>query len=110
MIGQDEEQTNFELDKYNKNPYEFIFKHDELPAILSNVEYVYVYGFSISEVDEDYLDWIEKHTPSDSKWEFSWHSEEDKFRIDRFILNHWRLKERHSLVQLKEIPQEEAIS
>lgn len=110
MIGQDEEQTNFELDKYNKNPYVYIFKHDELPEILSNVEYVHVYGFSISEVDEDYLDWIEMHTPSDSKWEFSWHSEEDKLRIDRFILNHWSLKNRYSLMQLQEIPREEAIS
>ena len=85
MIGQDEEQTNFELDKYNKNPYEYIFKHDELPTILSDVEYVHVYGFSISEVDEEYLDWIVEHTPLDSKWEFSWYSEEDKQRIDEFI-------------------------
>ena len=109
MIGQDEEQTNFELDKYNKNPYVYISKHNELLDILSDVEYVHVYGFSISEVDEDYLDWIEGHTPSDSKWEFSWYSEDDKVRIARFILSHLRLKDRYSLMQLQEIPREVAL-
>lgn len=109
MISEDEQQTNFELDRYNKNPYEYIFKHDELPQKLRDVEFVHVYGFSISEVDEDYLDWIEMHTPTNSQWEFSWYSEEDKMRIDRFILNHWRLNDRFSLMQLQEIPREEAL-
>ena len=109
MISEDEQQTNFELDRYYKNPYEYIFKHDDLPQKLSDVEFVHVYGFSISEVDEDYLDWIEMHTPANSQWEFSWYSEEDKNRIDRFILNHWRLKDRYSLMQLQEIPREEAL-
>lgn len=107
MIGQDEEQTNSELDKYKKNPYVYIFKHNELPAILCDAEYVHVYGFSISEVDEDYLDWIETKTPSNSKWEFSWHTEDDKLRIDRFILTHWSLRDRYSLMQLQEISREE---
>lgn len=109
MIGQDEEQTNFELDRYIKNPYEYIFKHDDLPQKLSDVEFVHIYGFSISDVDEDYLDWIEMHTPKNSQWEFSWYSEDDKKRIDNFILNHWGLKDRYSLMQLQEIPREEAL-
>lgn len=109
MIGQDEEQTNYELDKYHKNPYVFMCKHEELPVILNDVEYVHVYGFSISEVDEEYLDWIEGHTPLDSKLEFSWYSEEDKQRIDKFIFNHWGLKDRYSLMQLQEISKEEAL-
>jgi hypothetical protein len=108
MMGYDEEQSSFELDKYIKNPYEHIIKHDELPVIICDTEYVHVYGFSISEIDEDYLDWIEMNTPQTSKWEFSWYSEEDKKRIERFILNHWSLKDRHSLMQLQEITREEA--
>lgn len=110
MIGHDEEQTNFELDRYIKNPYEYIFKHKDLPQKLSDVEFVHVYGFSISEVDEYYLDWVEMNTPTNSQWEFSWYSEEDKNRIYRFILNHWRLKDRYSLMQLQEIPSEEALN
>lgn len=109
IISQDEEQTNFELDIYEKNPYEYIFKHDDLPQILSNVEYVHVYGFSISEVDEEYLDWIEMNTPKNSQWEFSWYSEEDIKRIERFVLYHWSLKDRYKLMQLQEIPREEAL-
>lgn len=108
MMGYDEEQSSFELDKYIKNPYEHIIKHDELPVIICDTEYVHVYGFSISEIDEEYLDWIEMNTPQTSKWEFSWYSEEDKKRIERFILNHWSLKDRHSLMQLQEITREEA--
>ena len=107
MMGFDEEQTLFELDKYEKNPFVYISKHDELPIVLSDVENVHVYGFSISEVDEDYLDWIEKHTPQDCKWEFSWYSEEDIERIERFVLDHWTLKDRYSLMQLQELSSEE---
>ncbi len=106
-MGFDEEQTLFELDKYEKNPFVYISKHDELPIVLSDVENVHVYGFSISEVDEDYLEWIEKHTPQDCKWEFSWYSEEDIERIERFVLDHWTLKDRYSLMQLQEISSEE---
>lgn len=109
MVGEDERQTNFELDCYIKEPYDYIFKHEELLTILSDVEYVHVYGLSISEVDVDYLDWIEMNTPSNSNWEFSWYSEEDKNRIDQFIWNHWSLRNRFSLVQLQEISREEAL-
>lgn len=109
MVSQDEQQTNFELDRYNKNPYKYIFKHDNLPQILNDVEFVHIYGFSISEVDVDYLDWIEKHTPQNSLWEFSWYSEDDKKRIDWFVLNHWQLKNRHKLMQLQEHPRDVAL-
>ena len=108
-VGFDEEQTVIELDRYEKNPYKYIFMHDDLPALISDVKYVHVFGFSISEVDENYLDWIEHNTPIDSNWEFSWHSEKDKQRIDLFIFEHWRLKDRFSLIQLQEISREEAL-
>lgn len=56
--GVDVDQTCLELSKYLKNPYEYIFTHNKLPDILSNVEFVHVYGLSLSPVDENYLDWI----------------------------------------------------
>ena len=44
----DEDETCFELNLYEKNPYEYIFKHDQLPNILSDAEFVHIYGFSFS--------------------------------------------------------------
>ena len=105
--GVDVDQTYLELSKYQKNPYEHIFKHNELPDILSNVEFVHVYGLSLSPVYEDYIDWIERNTPQDCKWEFSWFSEQDKQRIEEFILNHWRIKDRYQLIQLQPINKNE---
>lgn len=106
----DEEETCSELNRYEKNPYSYIYRHEELPAILSDAEYVHIYGFSISKVDEDYLAWIEKNTPRDCKWEFSWYSEEDKMRINRFIFEHWEIKGRTDLMQLQPISENEALN
>lgn len=100
---EEEKQVCFELGKYEKNPYEYIYKHDELLDILRNVEYVHVYGFSFSPVDEDYMDWIYNNTLSTSHWEVSWFSMTDKQRIDSFIFNHWRVKDRIKLIRLEDI-------
>ena len=99
----DEEQVCFELKRYQKVPYEYIYKHDELPNILKDVEQVPIYGFSFSPVDEDYMDWIYHHVPHTTQWEVSWYSETDQQRIDNFILNHWALKDRIKLIKLEEI-------
>ena len=74
-----------------------------MPLIIKEVENIHVYGFSLSEVDEDYFDWIEKNTPRYSKWEFSWYSDKDLQRINKFILNHKGLKDRSKLIQLEDI-------
>lgn len=104
--GIDVDQTCMELSRYQKNPFEYIFKHRDLPNILSQVEFVHVYGLSLSPVDEDYIDWIEKNTPQDCKWEFSWFTEKDKLRLEKFVLNHWRIKDRYRLMQLEPINKE----
>ena len=57
-MNHDEEKVCFELSKYHKNPYEHIFKHEELNEVVKDVEYVYIYGFSFSTIDEDYIDWV----------------------------------------------------
>lgn len=102
-VTDDEEQTNFELYRYHKNPYEFILKYDQLTDKLNEVECVHIYGFSFSPVDEDYIDWIFKFVPSNAQWEVSWYSDTDKERIDNFVLNHWALKDRMILIKLEDI-------
>ena len=99
----DDDQVCFELSKYEKHPYVYIYKNDDLPDILKDVERVHIYGFSFSPVDEDYMDWIYQHVPYTTQWEVSWFSETDKQRIDNFILNHWSLKDRMKLIKLEEI-------
>lgn len=99
----DEEKTCLELSRYEKNPYVYIFRHGELPDILKDIEQVHVYGFSFSPVDEDYMDWIYRHVPSDAQWEVSWYSEIDKQRIDGFVLDHWGLKKRLKMIRLEEL-------
>lgn len=106
-MSNDEEQVSFELSKYHKNPYEHIYKHQELQGIVKDVEYVHVYGFSFSPVDEDYMDWFFNNVSATSQWEISWFSEVDKNRIDKFILDHWSLKNRLKKIQLEDITQTE---
>ena len=99
----------FELGKYQKNPFEHIFKHEELKEVVKDVEYVHIYGFSFSTIDEDYIDWVFKNVSNRSKWEISWFSEEDKSRIDGFVLEHWELKDRLKIIRLEEVAQNEGI-
>ncbi len=104
-MSYDEEQVSFELNKYHKNPYEHIFKHQKLQKIIKDVEYVHIYGFSFSAVDVDYMDWFFNNVSATSQWEVSWFSNEDKNRIDKFILDHWSLKDRLKTIKLEEITQ-----
>jgi hypothetical protein len=104
-MDHNEDKVCFELNKYHKNPYEHIYKHEELNEVVKDVEYVYIYGFSFSTIDEDYIDWVFKNVSSRSKWEISWFSDEDKNRIDRFVLEHWGLKDRLKIIRLEEVAQ-----
>lgn len=106
-MSNDEEQVSFELSKYHKNPYKYVYKHQELQEIVKDVEYVHIYGFSFSPVDEDYMDWFFNNVSATSQWEISWFSEEDKNRIDKFILDHWSLNDRLKKIQLEDITRTE---
>lgn len=103
LVTYDEQQVDFELGLYYKNPYEYIYKHLELTDVLKDIEYIHVYGFSFSEIDEDYIDWIYKNVPLDSKWEVSWFTVTDQKRIDKFVLNYIGLKDRLNLIRLEDI-------
>ena len=108
-MDHNEDKVCFELNKYQKNPYEHIYKHEELNEVVKDVEYVHIYGFSFSTIDEDYIDWVFKNVSSRTKWEVSWFTNEDKNRIDRFVLEHWGLKDRLKIIRLEEVAQNEGI-
>ena len=99
----EEEQVCFELRKYNKNPYEYIYKHYKLREILKNIEYVHIYGFSFSPVDEDYMEWFFNNISDASQWEVSYFTDTDKDRIEKFVLNHYSLKRRLNIIKLDNI-------
>lgn len=99
----EEEQVCFELRKYNKNPYEYIYKYYKLKEILKNIEYVHIYGFSFSPVDEDYMDWFFNNISNVSQWEVSYFTNTDKERIEKFVLNHYSLKRRLNIIKLDNI-------
>ena len=106
LFGDGSEESNkvcFELNRYEKNPYDYIFKHEELPGILKDVKYVYIYGFSFSPVDEDYLDWIYNHVSRFTQWEVSYFSDQDRLRIAKFMREHPGVKERMKLISLNDI-------
>ena len=102
-MNNDEKQVLFELGKYQKYPYEHIYKHQELKDILKTIEYVHVYGFSFSPVDEDYMDWFFNNVSITTQWEISWFTDIDKNRIDRFVLEHRSLKHRLKVIRLEEL-------
>lgn len=102
-MNHDEEKVCFALNQYNKNPYEYIYRHPELNEIIKDVEYIHILGFSFSPIDEDYIDWVFRNVPRCAQWEVSWFSDEDKNRIDRFVGNHWVLKDRLRTISLEDI-------
>lgn len=90
------------LERYHKNPYEHIFKHEDFFAKIKDVEMVHVLGLSLSPVDIEYLEWICREVPNNAKWEISWYTEEDKKRIYLFVQNN-KIKNRSRLIQLDPI-------
>lgn len=79
--GNNEDQLVMSISHFEKRPYEQLMKYGHIlrPAVASS-DNVYVYGLSFSEVDYPYIEWIVSHNPS-LKWQVSWHTEEDKVRI-----------------------------
>ena len=57
-ITKEEQKVCFELGIYHKNPYEHIFRHDELLEIIKNIKYIHIYGLSFSPVVWIFLTYI----------------------------------------------------
>lgn len=98
------------LEQYHKNPYQYIFKNKRFFSKIKSVKFIHVLGLSFSPVDIDYMNWIYDNTSKDVKWEVSWYSDEDKTRIANFVLDHWNLKNRCSLIKLTSVGKGSALN
>ena len=88
------------LSRYEKNPSQYINNYNLYERIKS-IEHIHIFGLSFSNVDIPYLEWIVSHTDKHYDWEVSWYSEEDKRRINTFLLGNPQLKSRLHLIQIK---------
>ena len=84
-FGDEEFQLMMGVSYWEKNPYIYIVKYNEilLPAVMSSDE-VFIYGFSFSEVDRPYIEWIAEKKPT-LRWYVSWHSQKDKQRVESVL-------------------------
>lgn len=67
-----------------------LFKNRKRFETLVNVKRINIIGFSFSEIDMDYLDWVVEHHKQINgvKWKVTWHTEEDKIKIQSFFEKH----------------------
>lgn len=89
------------ISRYQKFPSEYIY-HYKLHERINNIEHIHVLGFSFSDIDIPYLEWIVRHTSRNCDWKVSWHSEEDKRRIYNFFREKPSLRPQMHLFQIKE--------
>ena len=83
--GYEGEKISEILNQYEKNPYMYIPK--DLTEKIKNVNHIHVLGFSFSDIDLPYMDWILENTGINCKWEISWYSEKDRKRINSFLID-----------------------
>lgn len=99
--GYEGEKVSEVLNQYEKNPFMNI--PNGLENIINRVKFIHVLGFSFSDVDMPYLDWIVENTGKDCKWEISWHSKEDDKRINSFVFDRPSILKRVNRIQITEI-------
>ena len=99
--GYEGQKVSEVLNQYEKNPYMHIPEY--LQDRICHVKNVHILGFSFSIVDTPYIEWILENTCNNCEWEISWHSMEDKLRIEKFILDNPSLINRNKLIQIKEV-------
>lgn len=71
-------------DANRKNSEQVIARHADFFGSLSEVERITVMGHSLSDVDMVYFRHMRASLKEGVRWEFSYHNEEDKLRIERF--------------------------
>ncbi len=85
VITDEEYQLALSVSFFDKYPYRQIVKYANiLESAVQTSSEVVCYGFSFSEADYQYLEWIVEHNPN-LMWKVGWHSEEDKNRIKSFF-------------------------
>ena len=85
LITDEEFQLALNVSFFDKSPYTQIVAYSQIliPAVLAASTLI-SYGFSFSESDYQYLEWIVEHNPN-LMWMVSWHTQEDKDKIDSFF-------------------------
>lgn len=79
------EATLLGVASLQKNVTELINKNGSFFEQISEIERVFMYGFSFSSIDLPYLEEIVKRTKPEIHWVISWYSKEDKRRIMDFV-------------------------
>ena len=69
-----------------KNVKDIIINNASFFQQISEIENVYVYGFSFSPIDMPYLEEILRRTNPETHWVISWVSQEDQKRISDFVI------------------------
>ena len=85
LITDEEFQLALNVSFFDKSPYTQLVAYSQIliPAVLAASTLI-SYGFSFSESDYQYLEWIVEHNPN-LMWMVSWHTQEDKDKIDSFF-------------------------
>lgn len=85
VISNEEYQLALKVSSLDKFPYTQIVGYSGilLPAVKSSSEVV-CFGFSFSEVDFQYLEWIAAKNP-DLLWKVSWHLPTDISKVKTFF-------------------------
>lgn len=79
------EATLLGVASLQKNVTELINKNGSFFEQISEIERVFMYGFSFSSIDLPYLEEIVKRTKPEIHWVIFWYSKEDKRRIMDFV-------------------------
>ena len=85
VITDEEYQLALNVSFLDKFPYTQIVAYSRLLMLaVWAASTVISYGLSFSESDFQYLEWIVEQNPN-LMWKVSWHTEEDKNKIDSFF-------------------------
>ena len=79
-----EERLEKYYDANYKNTKSIIDAHMGFYDSLCDIEKVTIIGCSLGAVDMDYYKQLKSSVKSDAQWEFSYHSDEDRKRIEKF--------------------------
>ena len=79
---------------------QIIQNYSELFNQFSNVENVFIYGLSFSEVDKPYLEKVIRSVPQNAKYIISYYTKKDYDNINKFLTNYHI---NYELVMLEEL-------